>query len=130
MAFVDNFSRVFLVLGFSRERKRILRLSIGNFVDPEPLICRANQSGQMPLNILDIVQAISERIGDIDDDDLPIGLALVEERHDAEHLDLFDLTNVTHVLANLAHVERVVVALRFRLRVELPRVFPGLSVKQ
>lgn len=37
MAFVDDLSRIFLVLGFARESKRVLGFTIGNLVDPKPV---------------------------------------------------------------------------------------------
>lgn len=35
VAFVDDFSRIFLVLGFTGESKRILGFAIRNLVDPK-----------------------------------------------------------------------------------------------
>lgn len=80
----------------------------------------------MPLNVLNVVEPVRERVVDVDDDDLPVGLALVEESHDAEDLDLLDLANVSDLLADLADVQRVVVALGLSLGVGLGRVLPGL----
>lgn len=80
----------------------------------------------MPLNILNIVELASERVVDIDDNDLPVSLALVEQSHDAENFDLLDLTSVADGLANLADVERVVVAVSLGLGVLLVGVLPGL----
>ena len=40
MAFVDDFSRIFLVLGFTGESKRILGFAIRNLVDPEQSVKR------------------------------------------------------------------------------------------
>jgi hypothetical protein len=38
MAFVDDLSRIFLVLGFAGESKCVLRFTIGNLVDPKILL--------------------------------------------------------------------------------------------
>ena len=57
---------------------------------------------------------------------LPVGLTLVDQGHDAEDLDLLDLTNVANLLTDLADIERIVVALGLRLRVEGGGVLPGL----
>jgi hypothetical protein len=78
------------------------------------------------LDILDVVELGCQRVVDIDDDDLPVSLLLVEERHDAEDLDLLDLAGVADELADLAHIERVVVALGLGLGVDDVGVFPGL----
>ncbi len=45
----------------------------------------------MPLDVLHVVQLARHRIIDIDREDLPISLAFVEETHDGEGFDLFDL---------------------------------------
>jgi hypothetical protein len=104
-----------------------LGLAIGDFVDPEPLVGRADQAGQVSLNILDVVQPRRERVVDVHDQHLPVGLTLVEQRHDAEHLDLLDLADGADRLANLAYVERVVVAVCAGLGVLLRGVFPSLG---
>lgn len=80
----------------------------------------------MALDVLDVVQFGCKRVLDVDDDDLPVSLALVEERHDAEDLNLLDLSNVTNLLANLADIQRIVVAPGFGLSVLLVRIFPRL----
>ena len=93
---------------------------------PEPLIRRANEPGEVILNILDVVELRRERVVDVDDDDLPVGLTLVEKRHDAENLDLLHLADIADLLADLADIEGIVVTLGLGLRVSLLRVFPGL----
>lgn len=80
----------------------------------------------MALDVLDVVELGCQRVVDIDDDDLPVSLLLIEERHDAENLDLLDLARVTDELADLADIERVVVALGLGLGVDDVGVFPGL----
>jgi hypothetical protein len=93
---------------------------------PEPLVCGADETGQMALNILDVVQLARERVLDVNDDDLPVGLALVEECHDTKDLNLLDLADEPDLLADFADVEGVVVALSFGLSVGRRRVLPGL----
>jgi hypothetical protein len=70
----------------------------------------------MSLYILNIVKFRGKRVLHINDDDFPVGLALIDESHDPEDLDLFDLTNITNLLANLADIEGVIVAPGFGLR--------------
>ena len=94
---------------------------------PEPLICSPDETRQMPLNVLNVIEFRCERISHVNDDDLPVSFAFVEEGHDAEHLDLLDLADVADLLADLAHVERVVVTLGLSFGVRLLRVLPGLS---
>ena len=144
MTLVDYFHSVLFVLCLARECKGVLRLAIGNLVDPavthkywhvangesiyipEPLISSANETRKMPFDILDVVQLGREGIQDIDDDDLPVGLSLIEERHDTEDLYLLDLTDVPDLLTDLTDIERVVVALCLGLGVSLGGVFPSL----
>lgn len=80
----------------------------------------------MTLDIFNVVELGSERILDIDDDDFPIGLAFIEQRHDAENLDLLNLTYVADLFADFADIEGVVVALGLGLGVGLRGIFPGL----
>jgi hypothetical protein len=146
VAFVDNLSGISLVLRFSRESECVLGLSIRNLVDPkydlsnqsdkgktidlpEPFIGGPNQSGKMPLNVLDVVELGGERIVYIDDDNLPIGLAFVKEGHNPENFDLFDLSDITDLFTDIADIQRIVVSLCFGLWVRLGRVLPGLRLK-
>jgi hypothetical protein len=127
VALMDDFGSIFLVLRLARERKLVFGFAIGDFVDTEPLIRGAYEARQMALDVLDVVQFGCEWVLDIDDDDLPVSLAFVEERHDPEDLNLLDLSNVTDLLANLADIQRVVVAVGLGLSMLLVRVFPRLG---
>jgi hypothetical protein len=80
----------------------------------------------MTLDILNIVQLGRERVLNVDDEDLPVSLALVKESHDAEDFDLLDLPYITHLFADLADVKRIVVAVGLSLAVLLIRVLPSL----
>lgn len=93
---------------------------------PEPLVRRTDETGEVVLDVLDVVELGRNGIVDIDDNDLPVGLALVKERHNSEHLDLLHLADVADLLTDLAHVERVVVALGLCLRVSVLGILPGL----
>ena len=81
----------------------------------------------MTLNILDVVQLGSERICNVDNNDLPVGLTLIQEGHDSENLDLLDLTSVADLFADLANVEGIVVTLGLGFWVRVVGVFPGLE---
>ncbi len=93
---------------------------------PEPLIRGTYEAGQMALDVLDVVQFGRERVLDVDNQDLPVRLALVEERHDPEDLDLLDLSDVTDLLANLADIQRIVVAPGLGLSMLLSGILPRL----
>lgn len=138
----------YLILGLARECKLVLWLPIRdlimikasqtgredkdpdmettNLINPKPLIRRSDQPRLQPLHILDIIQPPSQGIVDINDNNFPVGLAFVEESHDTEDLDLFNLTGVSDGFADLADVERVVVASGFGLGVRDVGVLPGL----
>lgn len=80
----------------------------------------------MALDILNIVQLGRERVLDVDDEDLPVGLAFIEESHDAEDFNLLNLPYITHLFADLADVQRIVVAVGLGLAVLLGRILPSL----
>jgi hypothetical protein len=115
-----------LVLALAGEGELVLGLAVRNLVDTEPLVGGTQKTGQVTLDILDVVQLGSQRVVDVNDDDLPVGLLLVEQGHDTEDLDLLDLTGVADELADLADVERVVVTLGLGLGVDDVGVLPGL----
>jgi len=126
-ALSDDIHGVLLVLALAAEGELVLGLTIGDFVDAEPLIGGAEKARQVSLDILDVVELGGERVVDVNDDDLPVSLALVEQSHDTEDLDLLDLTGLGDELTNLADVERVVVTLSLGLGVGDVGVLPGLD---
>lgn len=81
----------------------------------------------MALNVLNVVELGGKGVVDVDDDDLPVGLTLVEEGHDAEDLDLLDLADVADSLTDLADVEGVVVTVGASLGVLGVGVLPSLG---
>jgi len=54
MSFKNDISSILLVLGFTAESENVLRLTIGDFVDAEPLIGSTNETRKVLLNIFDI----------------------------------------------------------------------------
>ena len=80
----------------------------------------------MPFDILDVIELGRKGILNVNDDDFPVGFALVEKRHDAKDFDLFDLADVSDLLADFTDIQGVVITFGFRLSVRLGRVFPGL----
>jgi len=75
MGLLDDVGGVLLVLGLTREGKLVLGLSIGDLVNAEPLVGGTDESGQVTLDILDIVELAGKRIVNVDHNDLPVGLA-------------------------------------------------------
>jgi hypothetical protein len=125
-ALANDLHGVLAVLALAGEGELVLRLAVWDLVNAEPLIGGAKETGEVALDILDVVQARSERVVDVDDNDLPVGLTLVKESHDSENLDLLDLTGLGDKLADLADVQRVVVTLLLGLGVGDVGVLPGL----
>lgn len=115
-----------LVLALASESELVLGLAIRDLVDAEPLVSGPEKAGKVPLDVLNVVELGGEGVLDVDDDDLPVGLLLVEEGHDAENLDLLHLTGVADELTDLADVERVIVTLGLGLGVNVVGVLPGL----
>lgn len=56
-----------------------LGLAVGDFVDSEPLVGSSDESREVSLDVLNVVELGGEGVVDVDDDDLPVGLSLVEE---------------------------------------------------
>ena len=125
-AFSDHLKRVFPVLALAAESKLVLRLSIWNLVDAEPLVRRSQQAWQVSLHVFDVIELRSQWVIDINNDDLPVGFFLIQQSHDPEDFDLLDLAGVANEFANLTDVKWVIVALGFGFRVDYIRVFPCL----
>ena len=115
-----------LVLALAGERELVLWLSIWDLVDAEPLIGRSQETWEVALNILDIVELAGKWVVDIDDNDLPVGLLLIKKGHDAEDLDLLNLAWVADKLTNLADIKWIVITLGLGLWVDDVWVLPGL----
>lgn len=126
MALVDHVEGVVTVLGLAVEGKLVRGLAVGHLVHAEPLVGGLEQARLVFPDIVDVVDDVGQGVLHVDGQDLPVGLALVEQRHDAEHLDLLDLAGAGDGLADLAHVERVVVAAGPRLGVHGAGVLPRL----
>jgi hypothetical protein len=126
-ALTDNVHGVLLVLALAGEGKLVLRLAVWDLVDAEPLVGSTEKAGQVALDVLDIVELGGQRVVHVDDHDLPVGLALVKQGHDAKDLDLDDISGLVDKLADLADVQRVVVALGLGLLVCHVGVLPCLQ---
>jgi hypothetical protein len=125
-AFSDHLKRVFPVLALAAESELVLRLSIWNLVNAEPLVRRSEQARQVPLDIFDVIELRSQRVIDINNDDLPVGFFLIQQSHDPEDFDLLDLAGVADKFANLTDVKWVIVALGFGFRMDYIGIFPCL----
>lgn len=124
---VDDIHGVLLVLALAGESELVLGLAVGDLVDAEPLVGGTQEAREVALDVLNIVELGGQRVVDVDDNDLPIGLSLVDQGHDTQNLDLLDLAGVADQLADLANIERVVVALGLGLGVDGLGVLPGLT---
>lgn len=74
------------------------------------------------------VQTRGQGVVDINDNDLPVGLAFIQQGHDTKNLDLLDLADSGNLLANLDNINRIVVTTGLSLRVGSVGIFPGLSI--
>jgi hypothetical protein len=126
-ALADDFLSILLVLAFAAEGKLVLRFAIWDLVDAEPLVGSSQQARKVTFDVFDVIELRREGIIDVDDDDLPVGLFLVQQGHHTKDLDLFDLTGVTNQFSDFTDIKRVVVAFGFGLGVNDIGIFPGLS---
>ncbi len=81
----------------------------------------------MSLNILNVVELGSQWVIDVNDNDLPVSLLLIQQGHDTKNLDLLDLSSVSDQFAYLADVQWVIISLSLGLGVNNVGVFPGLK---
>lgn len=116
-----------LVLALSSESELVLWLSVWDFVDSEPFICGSQETWKVSLNIFNIIELRGQWVVDVDDDDLPVGLLLIEQGHNTENLDLLDLTRVSNQFTNLADVQWVIVTLSLGFWVDNVGVLPCLK---
>lgn len=72
------------------------------------------------------MELFGERVGSVDDNDLPVGLAFVQQADGAQDLDLLDLSGRGAARANFYRIDRVVVALEVSVLVDDFRAFPRL----
>jgi len=73
------------------------------------------------------VELGSERVIDINDNELPVSLALIEQSHDTKNLDLLDLTRVSNLLTNFADINGIIVTASLGFRMGLVGIFPSLG---
>jgi membrane protease YdiL (CAAX protease family) len=73
------------------------------------------------------VELGSKWVVDINDDELPVSLTLIEQSHNTKNLDLLDLTRVSNLFTDFADINWIVVTLGLGLSMNLVRVFPGLG---
>lgn len=93
------------------ERELVTRLAVGHLVDAEPLASAGQQAREQTLHVLQIVQFLGQRVVHVHDDQLPVGLALIDERKTTEHFHLDHGATTLYLRADLARVDRIVVAL-------------------
>ena len=123
----NDIRSIFLILALARKGKLVLWLAIRNLVDAKPFVSGAQQTRKVALDIFNVVELGCERVVDVNDDDLPVGLFLVEQGHHTQDLDLLHLAGLGNELANFADVERIVVTFGLCFWMDDIGVFPGLA---
>lgn len=84
----------------------------------------------MFVDVVDVIELVGKRVLDVNNEDLPVRFAVIQEAHDAEGLDLLDLADMADALANLEGVEGIIVSFGTGVRMYSIRVFPSLSKSQ
>lgn len=126
-AFSDDILGVLLVLAFTAEGELVLWLSVWDLVNSEPFVGGSKETGEVSLNVLYVVELGSERIVDVNDNDLPVSLFFIEKSHNTEDLDLLDLASISNKFTDLADIEWIVITLGLGFGMNDVGVFPGLS---
>jgi len=126
MGLSDDLVGILLVLALSGESELILRLSIRNLIDTEPLIGSPEETREMTLYILNVIELGCQWVLLVNDDNLPISFLLIEKGHDAKNFDTLNLTGGANEFSNFTDIERVVVTFGLGLRVDVLGIFPGL----
>lgn len=146
MRLVHNVCGESSVLGLAVKGKLVFRLAVGNLVDLrienieyvefclvslsstnlEPLDGRLQQTRKHLLDISNVVQLISQRIGHVDRDHLPVGFALIDQRYRSQDLHLDNFATFCHPVANFQHINGIVVTLAAGRRVQVLGVLPRL----
>jgi hypothetical protein len=71
---VDDLHGVLLGFSLSRESENVLRLSVGDLVDPEPFVGGSDETWEVSLDVFNVVKTGSEGVVDVDDEDLVSGV--------------------------------------------------------
>ena len=98
-----------LVLVLAIESEVVLGLAIWDLVGSEPLSGVGEVAWLEVLDVLEVVDLVSELVFDVDADDLPVSLSFVDHGEDAESFDLDDLTASRNSGADFANIDGIVV---------------------
>lgn len=123
---VYNFISEFGILRLTVESEAVDGFAVGHLVQAEPLDRGPQQAREVQFHVGHVVELGGDGVPGVDGDELPVGLALVDERERAEHLDGVHVAARGHARADVEHVDGVVVAARLRARVHVLRVLPRL----
>lgn len=123
----DEVLVVLSVFEFTTKRNLVFGLAIRDLIEAEPVSRRRQQSRHVLVDVVNVIELFGKRILHVNDEDLPICFAVVQEPHDAEGLHLLDLTDVTDALANFEGVEGIIVSLGSSVGMYSIRIFPSLS---
>jgi len=126
MSLPDNIIGILLVLALPRESKLVLRLSIWDLIDTEPLIGGPEEAWEVTLNIFNVVEFRGQWVLLIDHNDLPVGFLLIKKGHNTKDFDALDLARGSDELTNFTYIKWVVVTLSLSLRMDVLWVFPSL----
>merc|ERR1719427_1235115 len=122
----NNVLSKLFVLRLSIKCKFVCWLSIRHLVDFKPFHCCLEKSWHNLVNIVDIIQIVSERIIDINSNQLPISFALVNHSEDTQHFHLDHSAPLVDSLTNLTNINRIIVTLAVGGRVGVVWILPCL----
>mmetsp|Transcript_22563 Transcript_22563/g.56009 ORF Transcript_22563/g.56009 Transcript_22563/m.56009 type:complete len:266 (-) Transcript_22563:1016-1813(-) len=127
MAIRNHGQRVLALLRLAIERILILALPLRGLVHPEPLPHLAHHPGERLLDVRHGVNLRRLRILRIDRQHLPVRLALIDQRQDAQRLHRVDGAHRHGLLADLDHVDGVLITAAAGIGVHVVGVLVGLG---
>ena len=123
---LDDLLSISTGLGLTIEGEVVLGLASDGLVVTEPNVGVVQQTRHFLLQVLNVVDVLGKGVVDVNAEDLPVGLSLVNKSQSTQNLDLLDLTNGSNLGSNLAGIKRIVVTLAASVGVGVAGVLPSL----
>mmetsp|Transcript_7177 Transcript_7177/g.13208 ORF Transcript_7177/g.13208 Transcript_7177/m.13208 type:complete len:282 (-) Transcript_7177:362-1207(-) len=126
MCLVNDLQCKVLIQALVVVAKFVLWLSIRHLVVSEPDQYLLQLSWELLLDVSNVVDHASFWVVNVDSDDFPVKLTIVDHRVDSEHLHLVDTSHIQLGASYFDDVDRVVVPSDLAVLVNVSRILPRL----